>query len=118
VARGLDVTRWRALLLSIAFGCAVLGSSGGCLAPTLPIPPPSVSSLEGPDADGFVTISGTAGADAYVFVLNESTDSGVIGRATPTGSYSIRVQASSGDELTLWQMQGSETGQLVMRTVP
>jgi hypothetical protein len=112
------VTRWRALLFSIALGCAVLGSSGGCLAPTLPIPPPSVGSLTGPDASGFVTVSGEANPDAFVFLLNEETSSGVIGHAMPSGHYDLRVMASSGDSLTLWQMVGSETGQLVTRVVP
>jgi hypothetical protein len=113
------VTRWRALLFSIALGCAVVGGDAGCAAPTLPIPPPSVGALSSPDVDGYVTVDGIADPEAYVFLLNEETSSGVIGHAMPvSGAFSLRVQASSGDTLTLWQMLGSETGQLVSRVVP
>ena len=111
------MTRWRALLLSIAFGCVVLGGDPGCAAPTLPIPPPTAL-VEAPAPDGYVTVSGSANPDAYIFVLNENTDAGVIGRAMPSGLYSVRVQAMSGDQLSIRQMVGNQSGQLTTPVVP
>ncbi len=111
------MTRWRALLFSIALGFAVLGGDPGCAAPTLPIPPPTAL-VSPPAADGFVTVSGQANPDAYVFVLNENTDAGVIGHAMPSGNYSVRLEAVTGDSLTIWQMLGNQSGELTSQTVP
>ena len=104
-------------LLASAFGAASL-LGPGCAAPTLPLPPPSIAALEAPDAEGFVTVRGSARAGAYMFVLNEDTEEGVIGTAEDTGAFALRIAASTGETLTVWQMVGSQSGQLVSRVVP
>ena len=111
------VTRWHALFLAVALGCAALVGELGCAAPTLPIPPPTAL-VSPPAADGYVTVSGSANPDAYVFALNENTSAGVIGHAMPSGLYSLRVLAATGDSITVWQMLGNQSGQLVNVVVP
>lgn len=105
----------RALLVAIAASAALF--AGGCYAPTLPLPPPTAL-VSPPDADGYVTVSGSAVADAFVFVLNEERSEGVIGRADEVGRYAIRIQAATGDGLTVWYREGSADSSLVSRIVP
>ena len=97
-----------ALLLA---GTAAAGSSLGCAAPTLPLPPPTALVEAAPDADGLVTVTGQARAGAFVGCLNERTEIGVLVRTDlVTGMYSIRIAAESRDVLTLWQFEGTEPG--------
>jgi hypothetical protein len=88
----------------------------GCAAPTLPIPPPTAL-VSAPDASGMVTVSGHADPAAYVFVLNEATEAGVIVHADASGMFSARIPASLGDMITAWQMIGNEASQQVHLTV-
>lgn len=107
------MTRWRAVLFGMALWVAVTGTcvlGEGCAAPTLPIPPPTAL-VSSPDASGFVTVSGMASADAYIFVLDEERQAGIIGHADPTGNYSLRIQAAIGETITVWQMIGSQAGE-------
>jgi len=61
--------------------------------------------------EGMVTISGEARAGAFVGCLNENTEAGVIVRADPmSGAYTLRIAATTGDGVTLWQFQGTEPG--------
>jgi hypothetical protein len=88
-----------------------------CAAPTLPLPPPSAL-VSTPDESGNVTITGMGRPNAVVMVFNESTERGVIVVADGVGNYTARIEASGGETLTIWQMVGTDTSQLLSRTVP
>lgn len=114
------MTNWRAALMGLALGVAVLAgvvTSTGCAAPTLPIPPPTALSST-PDATGMVTVTGTADPTAFVFVLNNMTDTGVIAHANPDRTFSIRVTAASMDHLSVWQEISGRGSEPNMITVP
>jgi hypothetical protein len=106
------VTKWRSILaavvLSVGIGSVTLQT--GCAAPTLPIPPPTAL-VSAPDATGLVTVTGHADPMAYVFVLNENTEQGIIVHADPAGAFTVRIAASLEDAITVWQMIGNEAGQ-------
>jgi len=100
-----------ALLLALACGSCTT-------TPTLPLPPP-IASADLPDGDGFAAIEGQVQALAFVSVLNEATEDGVITRANGEGHFKTRIAAKSGDLLTLWQDLGDgERSQQKYITVP
>lgn len=92
-------------LAALGLGAVVAPS---CAAPTLPLPPPTAL-VSGPDPAGYVTVSGSARPNAYVFALNNRTEEGVIGVADSAGNYSLRLLAQRGDSLSVWYMVGSQT---------
>jgi hypothetical protein len=94
------------LLAALVFSAALATLLPACAAPTLPLPPPTAL-VSSPDPEGIVTVTGIARADAYVFALNNRTDSGVIGRADPSGRYSLRLAAQRGDVLSIWYISGA-----------
>ena len=102
-----------ALALAIALGAAAVG----CAAPPQPLPPPPAL-VSTPHADGVVTVEGVARGGAIVMAFNEERRQGVIGEAGDDGMYTLRVEASIGETITVWQMVGSDTSQLLSRTVP
>jgi len=113
------VTKWRAILLGSVLGVVLtcgMAFGTGCAAPSLPIPPPTAL-VSSPDASGFVTVTGQADPSAYVFVLNENTEVGVILHANADHSFSARIAASIGDGITVWQMIGNRNGEQNMLTV-
>jgi hypothetical protein len=81
-----------------------------CAAPSVPLPPPTALVEGPPDAMGFVTVNGQARPNAFVSCLNENSDEGVIVRADMTGIYSLRLEAATGDMLSLWQFEGTPNG--------
>jgi hypothetical protein len=86
-----------AVLLALACGsCSTT--------PTLPLPPPLV--VVGVPFDGFAEVEGDVSSLAYVSVLNERTEDGVITRANGEGHFKTRIAAESGDLLTVWQDLG------------
>ena len=103
------------LLGALALALAIAVTS--CAAPTLPLPPPTALT-SAPDAMGRVTVTGRVNPDAYVFVLDEDRGDGVIVSADAAGTYTATLTAASGDTLTVWQMVGSNTGQLTSSIVP
>lgn len=106
----------------------VAGSSAvlaGCLAPTLPLPPPEQPTIQGPDASGLVTLSGRPGAarpNAEVTVWNPALDDGRgEGRTTiarSDGSWSESIPAARGQLLYVWQTVGFERSQQLQVKVP
>jgi hypothetical protein len=86
----------------------------GCLAPTLPVPPPENFDVSAPDADGIVTVKGGKGSarpNWTVHVEKQGNPPGVNGfedTALPDGSWEIKLPAKSGDVLSIWQEQGTE----------
>lgn len=110
----------RSLLRLVAPFVLVVGlavGAPGCAAPTLPLPPPTAL-VSAPDEDGFVEVSGVSRPLAIVMGFNEDRRAGVIAEAGEDGAYSLRIQASIGETITVWQMVGSDTSQLVSRVVP
>jgi hypothetical protein len=78
-------------------------------------PPPSASvALIGSDA----VVTGQAEGGALVSCLNEDTARGVIETADGTGAFSLRLPATAGDHLSVWQDSGSGPGQLLELVVP
>lgn len=106
---------FRHLILTLGLSAALY--SNGCAAPTLPLPPPTAL-VEAPDPQGLVLVTGDSSAEAYIFVLNEDQDAGVIGRADLGGRYEVRLRGEPGDTLTVWQMVGSDRGTPIQRQVP
>lgn len=93
-------------------------SAAGCAAPTLPLPPPVALSTP-PDADGIVTVDGDALEGAFVSCLNEDTERGVIVRAdATTGAFVLRLEASPGDLLTVFQAIDTDRGPAIHLVVP
>jgi hypothetical protein len=85
--------------------------------PTLPLPPP-LATVSTPDEQGFALVEGEATEQAYVSILNEATDQGVITQADGEGKYSARIVAKSKDRLTIWQTVEGETSELKYVYVP
>ncbi len=104
-------------LAGTVFFTLLLPLFSACAAPTLPLPPPSAL-VSAPDGSGNVTISGMGRPHAIVMVFNENTERGVIVTADPIGNYTVQIAANGGEILTLWQMVGTQTSQLLSREVP
>ncbi len=81
---------------------------GGCLAPTLPLPPPSKPTVAGPDTNGNVELKGTVQPSAEVYVHNyASTD--IFGQITgKDGAYDITLPAKINDQVELWYTIGKD----------
>ena len=88
-----------------------------CAAPTLPLPPP-VAATSAPLADGTVTVTGEVIEGAFVFCLNERTETGVIVRADPAGSFTLSLPARVDDDLSVWQQVGNDRSPSTFLVVP
>jgi hypothetical protein len=110
----------RGLSAVLALTGVVLGP-GACTARTLPLPPPDVDPIQGPNALGLVQVSGTAQEGAAVGVLNETTGRGVIVTSPMEGCdqvcpFEAELEAEAGDALRIWQF--FETSSAAERIVP
>ncbi len=94
----------RSSLLAVLALLALLVCGACTTTPTLPLPPPVAT--VGVPVDGFADIEGQVQALAYVSVLNEQSEQGVITRADGEGHFKTRIEAKSGDLLTMWQDLG------------
>lgn len=88
-----------------------------CASPTLPLPPPE-GEAAAPTEAGLVKVTGNANDDAFVACLNLRTEEGVIVRADRMGRFELTLEGRSGDDLELWQIIGSDTGEHDYITVP
>ncbi len=80
----------------------------GCLSPTLPLPPPDKPDVEGPDQDGYVTLTGYVPAYALAQALNLRTGE-IAGQVTDqTGYYEFRLRAEINDECVFWYDDDTE----------
>ncbi|HEY0463210.1 MAG TPA: hypothetical protein VGC79_03330 [Polyangiaceae bacterium] len=92
---------WRAWLVG-----AALFAVGGCLSPTLPLPPPGDPTVSATDTAGLVRLTGSVEPESHVLALNHST--GLIrGQYTKSGLYDFTLEAQERDGITLWYEQGS-----------
>jgi hypothetical protein len=92
-----------------------LGSCG--TTPTLPLPPP-VASVGAPSLQGLVTVEGSANEEAWVTVLNTSTEEGKLGRANKLGRFAITIEAEAGDKLDVFQEVDGVSGEHAELIVP
>jgi CRISPR/Cas system-associated protein Cas5 (RAMP superfamily) len=92
--------------------------SVACLSPTLPLPPPSEPTVEGPTAEGKVLLTGTVGERAHVLVANMRLRRSWGEYAGPDGNYALLIDAQAGDELVLWYEVGNEQSPSTYFTVP
>lgn len=95
--------------------------AGGCLAPTLPIPPPGQPEISGPDASGLVTLKGAADSaqpNAEVAAYNPVTREGRFTVASPNGSWELTIPATSKQTLWLWQTVGFERSSQIEVHIP
>ncbi len=95
---------------------ALLASA--CLSPTLPLPPPSKPVIDGPDAEGNVTLTGTVTSRATVYALNIGTGEGRFQVTGQDGAYAIVIPAQKGDELSVWYALGTDDSPSVVFRVP
>ncbi len=119
-------SRWAGLIVAVL-------AFGACIAPTLPIPPPSVPEVTAPDARGQTTVSGgkyAATANAEITVWNESyahsaackadkaCAPGIVRLVDGDGSYTVVIRAQSKDLLFIWQTVGNQTSGQIETRVP
>jgi hypothetical protein len=91
----------------------------GCLSPTLPLPPPSKPTIEGPDPEGNVTLSGRVESGAEVYAANLVTGE-IRGQMDleADGWYEIRIPAKVGDEMALWYTMGTDKSPSIVFVIP
>lgn len=104
-----------------------------CIAPTLPIPPPSQPEVTAPDSTGLVTVRGgkgaaTAGAqltvwnatyaDSAACHADVSCAPGVVRQVGADGSYVVHIAGKSKDTLYVWQTVGTQTSGETETRVP
>jgi hypothetical protein len=102
---------------------AVVASStlalGSCLSPTLPLPPPSEPTIEGPTAEGKVTLSGSVGeSGAHVQAANMRLRQSWGQFTQDNGDFSIVIDAQVGDEVLLWYAIGYEQSPTTIIVIP
>lgn len=73
-----------------------------CLSPTLPLPPPSRPSVEGPDANGNVRLTGLVPPRSLVTALNFRTNLASGQQTGESGAYDFTLEAVPGDEILFW----------------
>ncbi len=97
---------------------------GACLAPTLPIPPPSDMVASPPDANGMVTIKGGPGSarvGGWVNACNETDGchESVGSDVASDGSWQLApTPGKSKDRFRVWQELGLERGEQGWVDVP
>jgi hypothetical protein len=99
-----------ACALAAALACSSCNNT-----PTLPLPPPIAQATLG--ESGLALVKGDVNPLAYVSVLNERTEAGVITRADHDGHFEASLEAEAGDLLTIWQELGGELSEQKQTTV-
>ena len=86
-------------------GAALFAGVGGCLSPTLPLPPPTdptVSSV----SEGVVRFTGTVEPESEVFALDRNSNL-IAGQYTHAGAYDFTMAAQDHDLMSLWYVHGT-----------
>lgn len=98
--------------LTVIALCAVVGALSACVAPVLPIPPPSLDrmQLELDAAAGTAVLKGTYEPGYLLFAYNNQNGKGVVVRADEVdGSYtSDPFAVSDGDRIDIWGARYAE----------
>lgn len=74
---------------------------GGCLSPTLPLPPPSEPAITASMTEGLVRLQGAVLPHSEVFALDYRTNL-IAGQHTDSGDYDFEMAASPGDNISFW----------------
>jgi len=97
----------------------------GCVAPTLPLPPPSLPTVAATPTPGLVRLSSSRGVDPHAIVVVYNRNPAVpLGRrvggaqADGEGSWDAEVYATRGDELDVTQEVGATRSAAVTVRVP
>jgi hypothetical protein len=94
--------------LFCVLGFALIALPGGCLSPTLPLPPPDTPNVESA-GQGLVTLSGSIPeARAEVYAANDATGVYAGQKVDDAGHYQFQIAAEPGDPMRLWYDFGSE----------
>jgi len=104
VARMRSLSRRLFLILSLG----TLGMAGGCLSPTLPLPPPDEPRVESA-GQGLVTLSGRV-PEPNVPVIAVNNDTGLYAGedADEVGRYRFQIAAEPGDQMEIWYVLGND----------
>lgn len=119
---------WMARGVLLCWQMTVLGRRGfilglgllgvACLSPTLPLPPPSRPTVEGPNQQGLVTLEGDVEGGSTVFAANMRSGE-IRGQFTGSdGHYRFEIPAEIGDELELWYQVGTTSSPSIVFTIP
>jgi hypothetical protein len=104
------------LSVVVLMGAAVLCAA--CLAPTLPLPPPSRPEVSAPDESGMIHIRGIVRSKAEVFAKNQYTLD-IIGKETDeTGKYELTMVGSAHDRIIVWYTHNGLESDFAEVTVP
>lgn len=94
---------------------------GGCLSPTLPLPPPEAPRAIQQGANGTWTVAGDCVPGALVTVFVERTGIGtVVEDRDADGFYAAEVEGARCDVVRIWQDDGDESSaslQVVLQAV-
>ena len=99
--------------------CLLFLGIGGCTSRTLPLPPPEVTQVSAPNAQGNVTVKGLALEGASVGIVNDRTLEGAI-TTSPRDAcesvceFEVTLKAASGDGLRVWQFFETEGAREVL----
>jgi len=114
----------RRLLVLIALVAGTLGASGGCVTPSIPIPPPDPAlmtfDLQGEVGNTFASFAYPTHptlVDAVVFVYNRDKGEGVIRNANPDGSVGPTqpLRADLGDQMVVSFQRDDQTASTCIR---
>lgn len=98
---------WRRLVAGLLLGAITLG---GCLSPTLPLPPPEEPDSITAGNDGVWELRGDCLAGAEVIAVNESTGRGaVFVDLESTGRYSLVIEGEACDVAIISQVLSDES---------
>lgn len=91
---------------------------GGCLSPTLPLPPPATPEVE-TVSQGLVELSGTV-PEPHATVIAENRMTGLFAGTTAdeVGAYRFRIEAEPGQRLRLYYEAGSLRSEDLLFAVP
>lgn|SRR5690606_8251299 len=104
--------RRRALLVAAALAV------GSCLAPTLPLPPPEMPQIEGPDEAGVTHLSGRVQANAWVYAYNRASEVGHFRATGDDGRYELEIVAQVGDPILMWYTVSGEQSDSLEFEIP
>lgn len=98
-------SRSRRLLLA----CLTLGLLGGCLSPTLPLPPPSPpEAILATDQQGVYRLQGSVRPNSLVTAYNLNNGLTFGQRTVGDGRYDFLVRGDEGDRMELWYSVGTD----------